>query len=360
MKLLPLLTGCDPLNTQAPRFLFTDINQQCNLKCKHCMLWARPEVELPGHISIERRSEIIAEFAELNPNGTVVICGGESMMNPERYFPITRQTRELGLNCFSVVNGTMINDDEMAMRMIAEGPSEVTVSVNSHRSEVHDRTRGRIGSFDLATGAIRLMLQARERLGASTAIYAMAVVCQWNYRELDEFYDYVLNDLGADKLKLNFLQPTFGPIAGIQEDKFYQENLVANEAELLAILRSCNEKYQLNFDPEWLRVVELYHKSVHVHSDAAEGWASQGTSEPICNSYERNIMLNMFGQARFCFSINFPGTKLKRHGDLRKFWYGNDRLRHKMAKCTAPCGISHSVRRVSATNKPLEIESDAA
>ncbi len=60
MKLLPLLTGCEPLNTQSPRFLFTDINQQCNLKCKHCLFWARPEVELPGHISIERRGEIIA------------------------------------------------------------------------------------------------------------------------------------------------------------------------------------------------------------------------------------------------------------------------------------------------------------
>ncbi|MEE3368124.1 MAG: radical SAM protein [Planctomycetota bacterium] len=360
MKLFPLLTDWGPLNTQPPRFLFTDINQQCNLKCKHCMFWARPELELPGHISIERRSEIIAEFAELNSNGTVVICGGESMMNPERYFPITRQTREVGLKCFSVVNGTMITNEEMASRMITEGPSEVTVSVNSHRPEVHDRTRGKIGSFELATGAIRLLLQARERLGAATSIYAMAVVCQPNYQELDAFYNYVLNDLGADKLKLNFLQPTFGPVAGMGEDKFYRENLIDNEPELLEILRTCNEKYRLNFDPEWLRVVELYHKSVQAHADASRGWAGQGTSEPICNSYERNIMVNMFGEARLCFSTGFPGTILKRHGDLRKFWYGNDRLRRQMAKCTAPCGISHSVRRASATIRPAKTASGAA
>ena len=71
---------------QPPKFLFVDINQQCNLRCKHCMYWMREEQALPGHISIQRRSEIIAEFAELNPRGTVVICGGESMLNPERYF----------------------------------------------------------------------------------------------------------------------------------------------------------------------------------------------------------------------------------------------------------------------------------
>ena len=35
----------------------------------------------------------------------------------------------------------------------------------------------------------------------------MAVICEQNYRELDAFYRFVLRDIGADKLKLNFLQP---------------------------------------------------------------------------------------------------------------------------------------------------------
>ena len=93
MKLLPILTRSAPVMNHPPSFMFLDINQHCNLKCKHCMYWLRDEVALPGHISVERRSEIIEEFAELSPQGTVVICGGESMLNPERYFPITRQCR---------------------------------------------------------------------------------------------------------------------------------------------------------------------------------------------------------------------------------------------------------------------------
>ena len=82
---------------QPPKFLFLDINLQCNLKCKTCMYWTREEVVLPTHISIEQRSDIIAEFSTLNPQGAVVICGGEALMNPERYWPITRQCRSLGL-----------------------------------------------------------------------------------------------------------------------------------------------------------------------------------------------------------------------------------------------------------------------
>ena len=196
------------------------------------MFWTRPEVALPSHISIERRAEIINEFHQLNNNGTVVICGGESMMNPDRYFAISKQCRELGLNCFSVVNGTMITTKEDAEKMILEGPSEITVSLNSHLKDVHDYTRGMDGSFDFATNAIRLLIEARERLSTKTPIYAMAVICELNYKELDDFYYFVLNVLKADKLKLNFLQPTFGTLDSMKlNDKFYRNNIIKDYDE---------------------------------------------------------------------------------------------------------------------------------
>ncbi len=210
------------MELQPPKFLFLDTNLQCNLKCKTCMYWTREEVVLPTHISIEQRSEIIKEFAEMNPKGTIVICGGESMMNPERYFPITKQCRELGLKCMSVINGTKITNEFEAERMILEGATEITVSLNSHIPEVHDNTRGVVGSFEMATNAIKLLLKAREKFSSDIPIYAMAIICEQNYRELDAFYNYILNDLCADKLKLNFLQPTFGILESMKEDKFYR------------------------------------------------------------------------------------------------------------------------------------------
>jgi MoaA/NifB/PqqE/SkfB family radical SAM enzyme len=348
---------------QPPRFLFVDINRQCNLRCQHCLYWTRKEVPQPGDISVARRSEIILEFAQLSPRGTVVICGGEGLLNPERYFPVTRQCQELGLGCFSVINGTKVTDDTAAERMILEGPSEITVSLNSHRAEVHDDTRGMSGSFDLAVGAIRLLLAARQRLGAHTPVYAMAVICERNYRELDAFYAFVLHDLGADKLKLNFLQPTFGAADTSPDDRFYRDNVIRDYEELLRIIAACDRKYGLNLNPEWLQVVRGYHRSVRANGDAARGWRGKGTEQPICNSYQRNIMVNMSGEARLCFSTGFPGVPLTETGDLAKFWSGSDRLRRKMARCRQYCGISHSVRRMSATLRPpltVGVETKAA
>ncbi len=341
----------DTLQLEPPKFLFVDINLQCNLKCKHCMYWTREEIVLPSHISVDRRAEIITEFHSMNPQGTVVICGGEAMMNPERYFPITRLCRQLNLRCLTVVNGTKITDEASAEQMITEGANEITVSLNSHLESVHDHTRGIVGSFKFATDAIRLLLAARKKLNTNTPIFAMAVICQQNYKELDAFYDFVLNNLGADKLKLNFLQPTFGYLDSMKEDKFYRDNIVTDYEELIQIIEHCNVKYNLNLNTEYIDVVKLYHRSVNKNGDASKGWAGKGTEKPICNSYERNIMVDMHGTARLCFSTGFEGTQLNQVGDLKKFWYSNDNLRKRMAICTQYCGISHSVRRISATNK---------
>jgi hypothetical protein len=98
----------------------------------------------------------------------------------------------------------------------------------------------------------------------------------------------------------------------------------------------------------------MYHRSVHKNNDAVLGWSGKGTEELICNSFDRNIMVDMDGIARLCFSHKFPGFKINRYGDLRKFWYGTDNLRGAMSKCTQYCGISHSVRRVNATLKMQE------
>jgi MoaA/NifB/PqqE/SkfB family radical SAM enzyme len=337
---------------QPPKFLFIEINRRCNLRCGHCHYWKADPGDRAGFISPGRRDEILGEFAALSPAGKVVTCGGEQMLDLEEYFAVTRKCIALGLRCLSVVNGTCIDGPLIADRMILEGPAEITVSLNSHRAEAHDRSRGRTGSFDMAVRALRLLLDSRARLGRGNPIYAMAVVCEMNYRELEAFYDFVLKDIGADKLKLNFLQPTFGPQAGPFEDLFFERNVIADYRELGRILRRCDRKYALALNPRWLRQVLMYHRSVRKNGDALRGWSAKGTRYPLCDSYDRNIMVDVLGTARLCFSTAFPSARLEEPGDLARFWTGAGAIRAKMRGCTRLCGISHSVRRESATLKP--------
>lgn len=332
-----------------PRFLFVQVNKRCNLRCQHCDFWMLDDDDRANYLPWPRKREILAEFATLSPNGAVVICGGESMLDLDDYFAITTACKELGLKSLSVVNGTRIRDAKMAERMMTQGPDEVSVSLNSHRATLHDETRGVPGAFDKAVRALRLMLEARQRQPArGNKIYAMGLIFDQNYRELDAFYDFVLNDVGADKLKLNFIQPSFGH--GGTEDAFFARHWNVDPDEIGRLIAHCDAKYGLNLNPAWAAQVQMYFRSLRSSRNLAKGWGDEtGTSEHICNTYERNIMVDHYGMARLCFSTRFPGKRLVAAGDLTRFWMGADPIRARMRACNAYCGISHSVRRESST-----------
>ena len=331
-----------------PEFLFLTINEVCNLHCRHCEYWRTRQPSLDT-ISLDRQEEILAEFAELSPHGKVVICGGEPTLDVGAYFRICSASRKLGLRTLSVVNGTTIASLACALRINTFGPDEVSVSLDGPTAEIHDQMRGRRRAFAQATGALRLLLDARLISGNQQKIYAMGLLTRTTSALLDEFYDLVLRQIGADKLKLNALQPSFlhtriGQTRG-SDDLFAAESQVDPDA-LDAALARCDEKYKLGFNPHWRRQVVGYFRDLRGKSDLSLGWRGEFiTSEHICNSPERNIMIDLNGCASLCFSTAFPRTQLQQPGDLRCFWEGSTDLREKMAKCNALCGISHSVRR---------------
>ena len=331
-----------------PRFMFLEVNKRCNLKCQHCDFWHRTEDDRDNYLPVAGRQALIAEFAALSPRGNVVICGGEPMLDLEDYFSLTRACRENGVRALSVVNGTRIRNASVAERVMLEGPHEISISLNSPDQAQHDETRGVRGAFKKAVNALRLLIEARERVGASTKIYVMGLIFGGNYRSIDRFYDLVLNEIGADKLKLNFLQPVFGQMG--QVDPFFESQGAVDPEELARILKACDVKYGLGFNPYWLEQVEMYFRSLNAATDRDRGWASSGATEShICNSYDRNIMVNHYGVARLCFANKFPSATFRAPGDLRRFWTTSEKIRADMRKCNQFCGISHSVRRESST-----------
>lgn len=333
-----------------PQFLFVHVNKRCNLRCQHCDFWRLDDSDRQNYLPWSRQREILEEFAGMNPAGRVVICGGESMLDLEHYFSIAGTCRRLGLRALSVINGTRVRDERMAERLVGEGPHEISVSLNSQRRELHDETRGLQGAFDKAVRALRLLLKARDRVGnTDTRIYVMGLVFDGNYQELDAFYDFVLNDIGADKLKLNFLQPSFGHQA--PEDRFFLDHHGVDPERLVATIRQCDAKYRLGLNPAWINQVGMYFRSLQASRTIQLGWSDRsGTSEHICNSYERNIMVDHYGVARLCFSTLFSGARLNEFGDLRRFWEGAEAIRGAMRWCNHYCGISHSVRRETSTS----------
>jgi MoaA/NifB/PqqE/SkfB family radical SAM enzyme len=330
------------MRTTPPSFLFLQTNQRCNLRCTHCNYWQNTDADKAQYLTLERRRELVQEFAELGGKN-VVTCGGEPMLDFEEYFDLMGAARSSGVGCLSVINGTRVQTQAAAERMIAEGPSEITVSLDHWQPWQNDRLRGKTGAHRLAVRALDLLLTARARARAKTPIYVMTILSDDTWPTLDMFYRFALVGLGVDKLKLNIIQPTFQQSGA---DEYFKGARVSDVEQCMSMIRECDRRWNIQRNPAWLAAVEMYLRSAASCASPLLGWQNRGTEEAICNSYERNVMIDLYGRARLCFSHSFPSAKLERRGDLTRFWNDDSLpIREQMIGCKQFCGISHSVRK---------------
>jgi hypothetical protein len=177
----------------------------------------------------------------------------------------------------------------------------------------------------------------------------MTILSEDTWPTLDMFYRFALVGVGADKLKLNVIQPTF---QGPRVDTYFAGARVSNVELCMEMIRNCDRIWNIHRNPKWLAAVEMYLRSVQQCASPLLGWANRGTEEAICNSYDRNVMVDLYGRARLCFSGTYPAVLLERRGDLEKFWNRDSLpIRDSMVGCRQYCGISHSVRQEPATFK---------
>lgn len=332
----------------APKYMLVQPNLTCNLRCQHCHLWRNIDPQRRADKYSELRLEAVREFAELNPKGTVITCGGEPLAEPKQYFDLCRVARENGLVSMSVLNGTLTETQAEADDLLTRGADEISLSLDHPKEEIHDMMRGRRGSWQKTTKCMKMLINARHRLGLPRKLYVMLMVADFNYRDIPAAYDLVLNQLGADKLKLNFLQPTIS--VSSQRDTFWNlHTRNINTNELLGIIDTCEARHALDFNPKWKENVRTYADSLaKYHQDGV-----METTEKLCNSPERNVVIEIEAKMKLCFHAKFPGMLYRQRGDLWKFWYSEEteKLREQMRKCRDFCGICHTFKAQPATKE---------
>lgn len=296
------------------------------------------------------------EYAQLSPGGAVSFCGGEPLLDPERFFAVCQVARREGLRLSVVTNGSMLQTPEAAKRLLTDGIHEVCVSFDSIVPEQHDTLRGTPGVFIQARTALRLLLEARATSTIASQhplkINGMLLLSNFSLPSLRQAYQTVLREWGADKLKLSCLQPSFMPTQPGQRDAFFDRGGNLDVQELARTLADCNREFNLRLDPTWIRETVEYYEVLQAASTRALGWNSRlETRTVICNSAERNISVGVQGRLGLCHAADWNNTYYQKPGDLITFWQQADELRQRMATCRRLCGISQSVRRTSATMK---------
>jgi len=162
------------------------ITTKCNLKCKFCFFSIKKnqiaeEEELPD--------EFLLRAVEDGLKMGIVrwyIEGGEPLFYKRRFLEIIKLIKKYDTHGNLATNGTLF-DDKIIKEIVEIGWDEITFSIDSADSKVHDSIRGVSGTFGKAVNAIKEIQKAKKLLKKDRPLICMhSVITNKNYTELDK------------------------------------------------------------------------------------------------------------------------------------------------------------------------------
>ena len=202
-----------PLHQAAERrlhdlnYLFFEITQRCNLKCRHCGSDCQCDATVPD-LPAARVIEVLQGVREKHDPGriTIALTGGEPLLHKE-LFSMGSAMMRLGFPWGMVTNGWAWTEEKVDKARRA-GMKTITVSLDG-TGEDHDWFRGRAGSFDRACAALK-MLTAQDWI---QKVDVVSCVHRRNLDHLDEMRA-LIGELGVRRWRLF----TVSPIGRAAED----------------------------------------------------------------------------------------------------------------------------------------------
>lgn len=325
-----------------PQTLFVEITTECNLRCRQCHMWATRET--PGVLTTEEKLDLISQFSKLNPSGGVVFTGGEPFQKPDQLLSLSEACRDHGLLGVVNTNATYLSS-ELILRVLRTGPQVLVVSLDSHRSALHDYVRGVPGTFDRVTGVTTELVARRpsEPLASESRLYLSSILFNENIADCAEFIEFA-KSLGVDGVTFQMLDRTFWLRS--REDSFFEKHWFHDATSAKRSIDGLIAKYAsdpfLLLDERDLEWMKLYIDNPHL------------LPEPVCGSHERNLMVDMYGDVQLCAYMKelLGGSSLgnARRSSLADLWRSKcaQEARPIMDSCRRPCGMLNCHRKQSA------------
>lgn len=157
------------------RYLELQITKRCNLRCKHCFVGERMDVDLP----IDKITKILKDFEELQ-GLRLLITGGEPLLHPQ-FDKINNLLPKLAFRKILFTNGLILTEDWLNKLKV----QEIQISLDGIK-EGHESLRGK-NTFDRTLSAIKRAITKGFDVSVATVIHKK------NLHEFDELEEVIKN-----------------------------------------------------------------------------------------------------------------------------------------------------------------------
>lgn len=184
-------------NSFLPRVLAVEVTRRCNLDCIHCRAVAGGEAP-EGALSLEDYRTLFENVASFS-SPIIILTGGEPLLRDD-IFRIAASASNLGLRVALSTNGTLVSL-ETARRLIENGVTSVSISIDGSTAGIHDDFRQQPGAFAASLDGMKIFQEAGIKVQINTSLTSR------NQHDLEAIFRLV-KDRGADAWHIFLLVPT--------------------------------------------------------------------------------------------------------------------------------------------------------
>ncbi len=183
--------------SKTPFLIIWETTQACDLVCTHCRASAQPDTN-PGELATDEGKSVLKQAAEMG-TPIFILTGGDPLKRKDLY-ELIRYGADLGLRMATIPAATPMLTEEVVVRLKESGCSQMALSLDMPRADLHDNFRGVPGAYAKTMEAVDWAHKHRMPLQINTTL------CGDSLPYLDEMVNLVEN-LGIVFWEVFFLVP---------------------------------------------------------------------------------------------------------------------------------------------------------
>lgn len=152
-------------STNSKPIVIWNVNNRCNLSCKHCYIEAKDQ-EHKGELTTQEAKRFIDDLAKMKIP-VLLFSGGEPLLREDIY-QLAAGADKKGIRPVLSTNGTLITR-QVAKELRMSGFKYIGVSLDG-LEQAHDDFRNRVGAFQLALKGLENAMEAGLKVGVRFTI----------------------------------------------------------------------------------------------------------------------------------------------------------------------------------------------
>lgn len=174
------------------------LTYRCTSRCRICEMWKR-KFPIENELGLDGWKKVVDMVHSFNIN-LIYLFGGDTLLRKDILLPLIKYIKSKDIYCNTTINGNLL-DKDMASILVTSGIDCVWISLDGI-GEVHDKIRGREGSFQRVKSGLENLIEARGNLKIPK-IALNCTISSLNINGFEEVLPFAI-DMGVDEVDFEY------------------------------------------------------------------------------------------------------------------------------------------------------------